>query len=238
MAGIYVEVAAMALEKQRLGYSGISLTHFADAVEPQIAAGSKLETGSALYDFPTDETITGLAAIANNSQIYIRTTVAGTDITASGTVAAPAWSTSKQGWYIGTDRVIGGMYKDGSGNYTKKWLYRANSGGIQSVKEYGDGTMAVLPSSAIAALVTSAAFGWTMSDAGNHALADTGSTYVIPAGLYLIAASPANGVRFQVFEEGSWRDVNISGGMVIFSDGINVRAFGVSAVTIYLKKLE
>jgi hypothetical protein len=248
MAGAYVDIVATAVEKQRLGYQAISLTHWDDNVEPQIAAGSKLESGSALYDFPALESITGLAGIANSSQIYIKTVVAGTAITAAGTITAPTWSTSKQGWYTGTDRVIGGMYKDSGGNYTKKWLYRANSGGIQTIKEYGDGTVEFLGNivgtftmpdnsvvdSKIAKVMTS----------GSHLIA-AGATWTVPAGIYMMVPSVAANYSgpYLVVDghQAPYGEAIFGGGMVI-SDGSNIQIFnnytGGVSVTMYWRKLD
>jgi hypothetical protein len=142
MAGAQVTVAASCIEKQRLGYQAISLTNFtSDTLEPAIAAGSKVEIGSALFEFAGNESITGLAGIANSSDVYIHLTVTGASVAASGFITAPTWSDSKQGWYSGDVRVIGGLYKDASGNYARKWLYEEKQ--IASVKRFGNGIVAI-----------------------------------------------------------------------------------------------
>jgi len=123
MAGSQVEVALTALEKQRLGYQAISLTEFDTDNEPEIAAGSKVEIGGALFEFSALESITGWAGIGNSNDVYIKLVVAGVAVTAEFTTSAPTWSTSKQGWYDALDRYIGGLYKDASGDYTAKYLY-------------------------------------------------------------------------------------------------------------------
>jgi len=140
MAGSQVTVAASCIEKQRLGYQAISLTNFAsDTLEPAIAAGSKVEIGGALYEFASDEALTGWSGIANSSDVYIHLTVSGSSVTASFSTTAPTWDDAKQGWYSGAVRVIGGLYKDGSGNYARKWLYEEKQ--VASVKRYGNGTV-------------------------------------------------------------------------------------------------
>lgn len=111
------------LDRQRRGYQAISLTHYDDNLEPKIAAGSIVELGGALFKCEADESITGWAGIGNGNDVYIKLVPSGTTATAAFVTAAPTWSTSKQGWYVGNDRYIGGLYKDGSGNYTIKWLY-------------------------------------------------------------------------------------------------------------------
>jgi len=111
------------LDRQRRGYQAISLTHYDDNLEPKIAAGSIVELGGALFKCEADESITGWAGIGNDNDVYIKLVPSGTTATAAFTTAAPTWSTSKQGWYVGNDRYIGGLRKDAGGNYTKKWLY-------------------------------------------------------------------------------------------------------------------
>jgi hypothetical protein len=140
MAGAQITVVASQIEAQRLGYQSVSLTNFSsDTLEPQIAAGSKVEIGSALFEFAGNESITGLAGIANSSDVYIHLTVTGASVAASGSITAPTWSDSKQGWYSGDVRVIGGLYKDASGNYARKWLYEEKQ--VASIKRYGNGTV-------------------------------------------------------------------------------------------------
>jgi len=112
------------LDRQRRGYQAISLTHYDDALEPKIAAGSIVEIGGALFKCESDESISGWAGIGNDNDVYIKLVPSGTTATAAFTTAAPTWSTSKQGWYVGNDRYIAGLYKDAGGNYTQKHLYR------------------------------------------------------------------------------------------------------------------
>ena len=140
MAGAQVVVALTQLEKQRFGYQAISLTNFEADTEPQIAAGSKVEVGGALYEFSGAESITGFGGIGAGNDVYIKLTVAGTAITASWTTTAPAWSTSKQGWYDSLTRYIGGCYKDADGDYAQKYLFEGRQlthvGG--AVDNYGE----------------------------------------------------------------------------------------------------
>jgi hypothetical protein len=141
MAFAQVTVAATCIEKQRRGYQAISLTHFADLLEPEISIGSTVEIGDALFEADANLAITGWGGIAVSSDVYIKLAVAGAAITAAFTITAPTWSASKQGWYnvAETERYIGGLYKDASGDYTEKYLYRQNSGGTPAPKEYGNG---------------------------------------------------------------------------------------------------
>ncbi len=130
MAGAQVIIMANQVEDQRLGFQAISLTHYDDNLEPQIAAGSVVEIGGALFEFSALESITGWSGISNNSDVYIKLTVSGVSVTASFTTTAPTWDTAKQGWYSGTERYIGGLRKDGSGNYYGKWFYDGQAGAL------------------------------------------------------------------------------------------------------------
>lgn len=123
MAGAQVIVALTQIEKQRLGYQAISLTEFSSDLEPEIAAGSKVEIGGALFEFVGNESITGWAGIGAGNDVYIKLTVAGAAVTASFTTTPPTWSESKQGFYDALERYIGGLYKDAGGDYTRKFLY-------------------------------------------------------------------------------------------------------------------
>ena len=127
------------LDRQRRGYQAVSLTNYDNTSEPKIAAGSIVELGGALFKCEADESITGWAGIGNDEDVYVKLVPSGTTAAAAFTTAAPTWSTSKQGWYVGNDRYIGGLYKDASGNYTEKYLYFLV--GVNSVKVFGDGTI-------------------------------------------------------------------------------------------------
>jgi len=120
MAGAQIEIVANQIEAQRLGYQAISLTHYEDTDEPQIAAGSKVEIGGALFEFSGNESITGWGGIGNSTDVYIKLTVSGTSVTAAFTTSAPSWDTAKQGWYGGAERYVFYLRKDGSGNYADK----------------------------------------------------------------------------------------------------------------------
>lgn len=110
------------LQKQRFGYMAVSLTNYDNDNEPQIAQGSKLEIGGALYEAEANESITGWGGIGASNTVYIK--VVAATATVEFTTDAPTWSTSKQGYY-GTggavlDRYIAGLYKDAGGDYTYK----------------------------------------------------------------------------------------------------------------------
>jgi hypothetical protein len=127
--GVQVSIAASCIEKERLGYQAISLTHFTDTAEPSIAAGSKVEIGGALYEFTADETGTGWGGIGASNIVYIRLVPSGASISWEYTTTAPTWSTSAQGWYTGANRVIGGLRKNAGSLYEGKWLYGEGQNG-------------------------------------------------------------------------------------------------------------
>ncbi len=120
MALAQVTIMANQVEVQRLGYMGISLTHFDDDAEPAIAAGSAVEIGGALYEAAAEEAISGWAGIAVNSDVYIKLTAAGGSVTANFTATPPTWSAAKHGWYDGADRYAFKLLKDAYGNYCSK----------------------------------------------------------------------------------------------------------------------
>ena len=116
MAGSQITVSQTQLESQRYGYQAVSLTNFAGLSEPQIAAGSKVEIGGALFNFSANESATGWAGIGVGSDVWIKLVVSGTSVTAVFTTTPPTWSASKQGWYSGDDRYVAWLRKDSSGN--------------------------------------------------------------------------------------------------------------------------
>lgn len=143
MAGAQITTVASQIEAQRLGYQAISLSNFTHATaECQIHEGSKVEIGGALYQFTSDEAISGFASITVSTDAYIYLAVSGTSVTAGWSETAPTWSETKQGWYNAgeTQRCIGGCYKDASSNYVRKWLYEETA--IASIKRYGSGEVA------------------------------------------------------------------------------------------------
>lgn len=134
MAGTIIELASngdtdwtqdRTILFQFIGKGGmqLSLTNMDDETEPQFEAGSVVEIDGSYCRFETIESITGWAAIANSTDVYIKLSASGTSVSASFTTTAPTWSGSKQGFYVSSDRYIGGLYKDVSGNYCLKWTY-------------------------------------------------------------------------------------------------------------------
>jgi len=266
MSNAQVTIALTKIDKQVLGYQAITLTNFSDNLNlPAIAAGSKVEIAGSLFDITADEAISGWGGIANSTAVYIMLTVSGSSFTATFVTAAPTWDTAKQGWYSGLNRYIGGLYKDGGGNYTKKYLFRASSGGVQNFREYGDGTIEVLGALTVdgvltavgglsalsvsnaaiqAAAVSSAKVAWTLSASSHTCTAN--EAYVLPSGLYLLTAPYASGViQLEYYMNGGWLlagDLGSSGGnpaRFTFADGANVRVHNLtgSFPTLYMLKM-
>ncbi len=258
MANAQVTVALTKIDKHIVGHQALSLTNFSDNVNlPAIAAGGKVDIAGSLFDVTADEAITGWAGIANNTQVYIMLTVSGSSFAASFVTAAPTWDTAKQGWYSGLNRYIGGLYKDGSGNYTKKFLYRASSGGVQNLREYGDGTIEILGAFTVDGAVIfagSTAFaqaptlnaGLTLgalpSTTGSQSIAYQGS-WTIPVGVYWVNCDMAS--TLQVYVNGAWKKVislssSVNAAALAISDGTNVRITndsGGGAITCYWRRL-
>jgi hypothetical protein len=108
------------LEKTYEGYNGVSLTNFALTTEPEIANGSVVEIGGAIWEASGgNESITGWAGIGNGNDVYIYVDAAGA---ATFSTTAPTWDTAKQGWYNGTDRAVAGLYKVDAATYADKYM--------------------------------------------------------------------------------------------------------------------
>ncbi len=112
------------LEKQRIGYIGVSLSEWTSNLEPQYTAGSSFEcAGSVYYCTALEDCGTNAewAAIANSTLVYSYFNVSTLVFYWSST--APAWDTAKHGWYHGvstTHRCLCQSYKNASGEYTQK----------------------------------------------------------------------------------------------------------------------
>lgn len=98
-----------------VGHCALTLTEMTTTNIPQIAAGSKIEVNGTLFNFASNETISGSATAGTN---YIYITAAGVP---TWTATAPTWFDSKQGWYTaaGTSRYIPFKVLLSSGSYSK-----------------------------------------------------------------------------------------------------------------------
>jgi hypothetical protein len=89
-----------------VGKHNVSLTNYNTTGLPAIAAGSIVECNGALYEFTSEEAITGSPS---NGTVYIQIVPDTTTCTAAFTNTAPTWSDAKQGFY-GTDAAANYRY--------------------------------------------------------------------------------------------------------------------------------
>lgn len=236
-----ITIAASQLEKQRTGYQAVSLTNFDNDNEPQITQGSLIEIGSALFEASANENITGWAGIGNSNDVYIKLVVAGALATAEFTLVAPTWSTSKQGWYDGLDRYIGGLYKDAGGNYTDKWLYvggpeiRHGAIGSDAIRTDAIQDAAVTTAKINNGAITGPKLGTVFGSDGQHTEVGAG-TWQPSAGWYMMASSP--GIYVQIYFGGGWQTATQQfGGGLFVTDGSTVRLSFSGAGQIVYKKI-
>jgi hypothetical protein len=134
MAVIPISIYTQKVDNQVLGYVALSFDSITTTTAITIKAGSKLECSGALYSWGADEVPTAPGGgWVNSTQYYVYFNPTGPNSYYSS--AAPTWDYSKQGWYLNigsTNRCFGRFYRDGSGNYTKKALYQAYSGGANT----------------------------------------------------------------------------------------------------------
>lgn len=133
MAGSQIATSVSILNSL-LGFQAMSLTNFDTSVESVIAAGSKVEIGSAFFTFSSDDTpqATTWTAITTANTAYITLTPSGTAgsqiVTSKYSDTAPVWSDSKQGWYLTAGsviRYIGGVTKTSATQYDDAFVLGA-----------------------------------------------------------------------------------------------------------------
>lgn len=123
------------IEKQRRGLLRIVLTNFENQSADEVGAGSVVEQSGALYYADANTAISGLAGIADSSHYWIKLVPSGSDLVPTATTTPPTWSSTKHGWYDSNDLYIGGGYKDGSGNYTDKYLFHFAQYSLKSLAD-------------------------------------------------------------------------------------------------------
>jgi len=116
-----IQTVMLTLDKTFKGQHQVSLTNYDTTAESQVAAGSVIEIGGALYKFDSNESITGSPS---DGTVYIMAVPAGDSVTCAYTNTAPTWSDSKQGWY-GTGATVNNRYlefklKKTGGDWTEK----------------------------------------------------------------------------------------------------------------------
>jgi len=110
-----IQGVMLTLDKTFKGQHQVSLTNYDTTAESQVAAGSVIEIGGALYNFDSNESITGTPS---DGTVYIMAVPSGDIVTCAYTNTAPTWSDSKQGWYgtggTANNRYVSGVTKSGS----------------------------------------------------------------------------------------------------------------------------
>lgn len=102
------------LDASRRGLHKVSLTEWTTTTKPEITAGSIIEINGALFEFESDEAISGTPS---DGYVYIKLTPSGDSVTADFSNTAPAWDDEKQGWY-----------ESGTNNrYVNFFMYKAAS---------------------------------------------------------------------------------------------------------------
>jgi len=133
MANSVVSVIATAIEKQRKGYFGLSLSGMTTTSAPTIISGSVIEIGGSVYLYSADEAInaTSWTAITTATSAYIELTPSGTSLTGAYTDNAPVWRGDYNGWYHSAGssiRVVAGVFKTATAeHYNKYKLENQNS---------------------------------------------------------------------------------------------------------------
>jgi hypothetical protein len=121
-----IQSVMLTLDKTFKGQHQVSLTNYDTTAESQVAAGSVIEIGGALYKFDSNESITGTPS---DGTVYIMAVPSGDSVTCAYTNTAPTWSDSKQGWY-GTGATVNNRYLEfeiiKSGSSWIKSLYVPN----------------------------------------------------------------------------------------------------------------
>jgi hypothetical protein len=122
-------------ESAGIGHIQITLTHWDDALEPAVAAGSVLEIGGSMFyaDAEDDLDVAGAwGGIANDTQVYVYYGVSGTSTTQELSTTAPGWEDDLQGFYNAarTKRCPITIYKDAAGDYTQKTILLNRESGI------------------------------------------------------------------------------------------------------------
>jgi len=168
MANSDVSTRDTQLEKQRLGYIAISFSNMDNTSEPKIQAGSVVEIAGTLYSVSSEESNSDWGTISNSTQAYLILDPASdsSSFSAKWSDSTPVWSEAKYGWYgDGTNedadnRYVLRCYKDSSGDYIEKYLYRQLYNNIYHVGDVSvNGRM---PLSEVETLSTAGSSTWTV----------------------------------------------------------------------------
>lgn len=122
MAGSQVDktVAIDYFQEAVLGYEAVSISNYDNTSEPKVQAGAVIEISQELYEFGSEETLTGWSGISDSTQAYIYFVPSGTSCTVIFSTTAPTWNDAKNGWYNGNDRALYSVYRTSASVYTDK----------------------------------------------------------------------------------------------------------------------
>lgn len=201
--------------------NNIDLTNWTSTSIPQVAAGSNIVINSAIYTFSANETIVDLAGVANSTEVWFKAVPSGSSCTVSAVTAdASSWDADKGGYYDGNDRYFGGCYKDGSGNYTNKWLYHRRNR-ILNVTDYdgsGNANVNELVKFASGLFLNAGTY-------GTQAITSL-ATWTPSEGLYVLEADSGY-LHIQVLDGATWRPTLYPSGAavngLVYFDGVNIR---------------
>lgn len=130
MAGTQIATSVTILNSL-LGFQAISLTNFVTSAQSLIALGSKVEIGSAWFNFTSDTTpgAASWTAVGTGNVAYITCLPAGSagaqTLTVDYSDTAPVWSDSKQGWYLSAGsimRYVAGVTKTSAAQYDDAFI--------------------------------------------------------------------------------------------------------------------
>ena len=123
-----------------VGLNNIVFSNFATTSAPEIISGSQADIAGTLYTNGLNVVISG--ATSNSTWYDILITPSGTSFTASYIASGTGvWSDLYKGLYSGTNRVIGRVYRDGSGNFISKNVLIVNNRTVKVKMETGDWDM-------------------------------------------------------------------------------------------------
>lgn len=262
MAFQVVTTLANQLEKQRIGFIGLSIDEWDTGNEPEVQSGSKIEISGSLYEFTAAEDVDpdgNWAGIGNSTIVYGYCDANNLKLVL--TTTAPTWIDTKNGYYDATEtyRYYMRLYKDAAGDYTQKAIYLnrymlLTYQGIQ----LSEGANA----DALIRFATDASILWDEGNdefvidknlnpsdlsvnllnfpsfaAGSEAMLAF-ATWTPDAGLYMMVFT-TNFLELQIFVNGSWRTANDAGPGLIWCDGANVRVNNSDGAghTVYYYKL-
>jgi len=129
MAGSQVSktVAIDFFQEAVLGYEAVSISNYDNTSEPKVQAGAVIEISQELYEFSSEETLTGWSGISDDTQAYIYFVPSGSSCTVIFSTTAPTWSDVKNGWYNGNNRALFAVYRTDATTYSNKYVMAAKS---------------------------------------------------------------------------------------------------------------